>query len=1795
MKQTTPNETVSKTAGRSVFARTYRTLAAAGLLMMIGSLPGFGMDVTDYVSRWELNGDATDSTGTNDGTLVGSPSFVTGQFDQAVDLDGSSQYVNIDGVADDVSGDFSYSVWFKSPSRTNQQCIFGINSSSGNKLMLMFRNGNLDLYDQAEGGWQGPFALQVDDDNWHNVIFTLSGNTATLYVDAYEVFSYTTSMSLSSTDRWSLGQEWDGSESDHLTGAIDDARVYNRALSADEVDDIVLQSMMAHANNPDKMAEHMKILELFPRSAVTDLAVQSGSWFDSNTWQDGTVPAAGERVGIPSGVEVDYDGAGASSLDWVRVDGKIDFATDTDTSMLVESLFISPMGTVHIGTTGNRVNSGVTAEIVIDTTGGAIDQNADPFALSRAFITHGETRIFGQVKTAHTTLDGDALANASKIVLSDSAIPTGWEVGDILVLAGTEVDTSLLNVGNKDQEIIDGDAANSRFKDELLEITGLSVNGGNVEVTFNNVTNQSAIDANRTTLLWDHQRPDGATFNPDELSIHVANLTRNIVVRSSDPTVDIQERAHFMVMHNPDAQIEYAQFKDLGRTDKRLLIDDPAALGNFDDTVTANGTNPRGRYSLHLHRVGTDGTKAIVTGNVVWGNPGWGIVHHDSHADLTENVVFDVVGAGIVSEDGNETGKWTRNLVIKATGDLVNNFDDNHFLGTGRTAMFDFGFNGSGYWVQGGGVRLVLEDNVAASINGAGIDIFNTMDGDPKKLKLPVEEIADADLRQALIDDGYTEVTMNNLPMESHTGTQVYNAYRGMFNWLHMRNSLNGKEGGFTFGTGVGHEYRSAVSDFKLWNVLTGLQNFYSTRIDYSNGLIVGNVDNPVPFDGSSQANNTEGVGLTHNRNNANYHTFDSIRVEGFDYGMSTFIPGGPNGMLTPYAVSRLTNSQFANVNYALVPSANSSQAFSDLFEMDEATTFSTLTSGSNNPPSATYSHSSVGGFGVDFDAGGSSDSEVPADVFETGDDGIAVYAWDLDNDGSHDDAYGEQIRHVFPGAGNYTVSLKVWDSNGETDTYSTSVSVSADAYPNPLANADFSGNLPEEINWYGAFKSSDRGIGWLMGEEQFAISNGALIADPNYTRPGQGGGVAQVLRDQYVRKGTQTLSIDLANTETDATTNKVYVRVHGVDGRFSSSLRRDDPTEQIEQYPFSGTLLFSEEFGGSTFSSTTFTRDIDFGSTGYEYIVVHVLYNDLDASAGDELEIDNVSLTGDAPAGGDTTPDITTSTLADATAGSAYSQSLSVTGGNAPLTWSLGSGAPAWLEIDPATGDLSGVPATSDEGTVNFDVTVTDNDSDSDTANFDLTVNFTPATNPNLTVSVYDGANALSPADGWVNSGELAVGYQNPVILATIAQAAGQPPVVPMIRKVSGASDEFEIKLIQPADAGSPDADADYDVTIVVVEAGSHSDWEAGTFTSTRTDHNGSWIGEQVSFANTYTQPVVFGQVMLEPGADPDWSVFWSARDNGGSVDRNNPADGNSAFIGKHVGEDNDTTRPNATLGYLVVEAGALTIEGNDAYAAQTTDSVREIDQSGGAVVLDLSAGGFTSISSALAGTNEMDGSDGGWAILAKPDAILGTDVAVAFQEDDMNDTDNRHTSEIVGVLAFGSVSLPETYGNGGTPGSGDAWAVAAGGANRIEAENFNQGGAGEAYSDTSSGNNGGSYRTTDVDIQGTSDTGGGYNVGWISQGEWMEYTIDVAEAGNYTFRARVASANSNPGDVKFSIGGVDLGTIAVDNADTNGWQDWLSKTLSGISLSEGPQVLRVEFVNSGSVNLNWFEIEKE
>ena len=136
-----------------------------------------------------------------------------------------------------------------------------------------------------------------------------------------------------------------------------------------------------------------------------------------------------------------------------------------------------------------------------------------------------------------------------------------------------------------------------------------------------------------------------------------------------------------------------------------------------------------------------------------------------------------------------------------------------------------------------------------------------------------------------------------------------------------------------------------------------------------------------------------------------------------------------------------------------------------------------------------------------------------------------------------------------------------------------------------------------------------------------------------------------------------------------------------------------------------------------------------------------------------------------------------------------------------------------------------------------------------------------------------------------------------------------------------------------------------------------------------------------------------------------------------------------------------------------------------------------------------------------------------------------------------------------------------------------------------KIEVENFDVPGTGKAnksYNENDSEDRGETnYREgTGVDIYKKAT---GYVVGYNEEGEWLEYSVNVKEAGDYTMFASVATSNSTSG---FSLS-LD-GDVLVENVALSGSSfDEFTKVKANVKLPAGEHILRMTVTGS------WFDID--
>lgn len=410
-------------------------------------------------------------------------------------------------------------------------------------------------------------------------------------------------------------------------------------------------------------------------------ASTSGNWSDANTWSAGAVPSTDARVLIPENITVTIASKLSASYKSVRIDGTLKFANDVDTELSTEFLVSSMSGSLEIGTSTAPIASNVSAKIIVADRGGTTTTD-DPERFAPGIILMGPVRMYGTEKTSWTTLEQQPAAGATTLTVKSS--PTGWAVGDQLILPATQP----------------GDFTS----DEIVTIS--SINGTQIGLS--------------TATTKPHQAPSEASH----LDVHVANLTRNILLTSENSSVSAKRRGHVMFMHNLDVDMRYVELTNMGRTDKSIPLDDYTwpELEESPSFRPPRGAynNPRGRYSVHFHRGGFNPSlkAAHVEGVTVNNDPGWGYVNHSSRVDFVRNVSYDVVGGAFNTESGDETGSFVENIALRTVNPQDPQLNPRHpnALVDIREEFQDFAWQGDAFWFHSLAVKT--EGNVAAGVSG---------------------------------------------------------------------------------------------------------------------------------------------------------------------------------------------------------------------------------------------------------------------------------------------------------------------------------------------------------------------------------------------------------------------------------------------------------------------------------------------------------------------------------------------------------------------------------------------------------------------------------------------------------------------------------------------------------------------------------------------------------------------------------------------------------------------------------------------------------------------------------------------------------------------------------------------------------------------------------------------------------------------------------------------------------------------------------------------------------------------
>ncbi len=184
------------------------------------------------VALWSGENNAEDSIGTQDGSLVNGTAFVAGRIGQAFSLDGADDYVEVpDSTVLDIAAQITLSAWIN-PTALGGRIIDKLTAGVSNGYLLDTFGGKVRLIATSTGSADGSTSLPLNA--WTHVAGVFDGTQLRVYVNG-QLDGTTDVTDTTPTNNLPLRIGADSNGDNRFSGLIDEASVYNRALSATEV------------------------------------------------------------------------------------------------------------------------------------------------------------------------------------------------------------------------------------------------------------------------------------------------------------------------------------------------------------------------------------------------------------------------------------------------------------------------------------------------------------------------------------------------------------------------------------------------------------------------------------------------------------------------------------------------------------------------------------------------------------------------------------------------------------------------------------------------------------------------------------------------------------------------------------------------------------------------------------------------------------------------------------------------------------------------------------------------------------------------------------------------------------------------------------------------------------------------------------------------------------------------------------------------------------------------------------------------------------------------------------------------------------------------------------------------------------------------------------------------------------------------------------------------------------------------------------------------------------------------
>lgn len=218
--------------------------------------------IDDYKGYWPLNetsGDVFDFSGNSyTGTPTGTTSE-TGRVINARKFNGSSDFINIGDISALSPSQITVACWTKSTyagaSVQELVCKDDLGGGSTRSYSLFINGGTwVAVFNVFKSGSSGTVfnvdynnavsISAINDGNWHHVLGTWDGTDIKLYIDGHlnATTSFSGSIRQSSGVPLQFGQSQHGSTKNYLNGYLDEVKIFNRALTGEEANQVYLVS-----------------------------------------------------------------------------------------------------------------------------------------------------------------------------------------------------------------------------------------------------------------------------------------------------------------------------------------------------------------------------------------------------------------------------------------------------------------------------------------------------------------------------------------------------------------------------------------------------------------------------------------------------------------------------------------------------------------------------------------------------------------------------------------------------------------------------------------------------------------------------------------------------------------------------------------------------------------------------------------------------------------------------------------------------------------------------------------------------------------------------------------------------------------------------------------------------------------------------------------------------------------------------------------------------------------------------------------------------------------------------------------------------------------------------------------------------------------------------------------------------------------------------------------------------------------------------------------------------------------